>query len=178
MSGAAAKKRKKSKKDNTRNYIIGAVGVLFVLLVYWLMQPLKGSFQYGVCKSFAQTLVYYLPTFTVVSTEDFDQSLRILYSHIDQFGQNKMDLLECDFAPSNNEIGMVIESATLNREPVEQKKIDDFNQIISVLLVHKPDLAIYTKSDFNTVYALPGSAPPDKRRRRRRSAVDDIQKVQ
>jgi len=141
------KKDRKKKKDKKRNIFLGIAGAVG-LIIWWGTQPLVGTMQYGVCKTFIETQLYYPRTLRINSVSDFDRSLRVYYTYIDPFGQSRMDFTECTFAPTSGGTGnMIISSIEMNRQPVSQEKLDAFNQTIPAILAYPPDLIIPVYED-------------------------------
>ena len=149
---AAIAKRKKQKKQQKIMAGVGALGVLAV--VFMALQPRTGPIQFAVCRTFAEMQIAYPQTLAVREIEQIDRVTRLYYSYTDPFGQLRSDELECRFYIDPNSHQLGLESAMLNREPVDQDKVDAFSHTIPAVIAAKPDLSIPPETDDSNLVDL------------------------
>lgn len=150
------KKDKKQKIKIIKRSIMGFVAFV-ALLMWWGMQPIRGTIQYGVCKTFIELRLRYPQTFRLSTLTNFDQSLRLYFTYIDAYGEKKMDFVECTFRP-DPETGFVLDSVAYNRTYIPEDEIAMFNKTIPGILAFPPDLTIPRQEDVLKVIL----SPPEK----------------
>lgn len=115
------KKKKKQKKKLIIRYSILGFVAFIAYGIYWLFKPFKAGPDYGICRTFIELTVSYPDT---VKVKDFsytrDGSMRLWYTHIDAFGEYRMEEFRCWFA--YDEFGVVskvnaIKMGKINMEP-------------------------------------------------------------
>lgn len=139
------KTKPKKKKSIKKMVFLGVVGFISLIL-WWGFQPFRGTIEYGVCKVFAELKVSYPSTFQTLFIQNFDQSVRIYYSHLDGYGQSRSEFIECSFRPDPN-TGFAIESVKINRTAISQDEIENFNRTIPAILANPPDLVLPSYED-------------------------------
>jgi hypothetical protein len=139
-SAASASSVKRKKKLT----LYGGAGILLVALAvagfFWYVfyAPRYGTIHYGICKVFAERQISFPSTMTVRDVEYYRNRLRVYVTHIDAAGQYRYDGFECAF----NLPGFEIISARLNRDPLPQQNVNEFNKTINVILANPPDLEV------------------------------------
>jgi hypothetical protein len=142
------KAEQKSGKKRKKIYILAGGGAFLALLTWWGLQPYAGTIQYGVCKTYVETTLYYPYTLRINSVETFDQSSRIFYTFTDAFGQNRTDLIECVYtANPDGTLTTNLEKIEINRRPVPPEKLEAFRQTVPAILAYPPDLTIKKLDD-------------------------------
>lgn len=145
----AAKDKKdegsKKKKKLIKRIVIGILA-FFTLILWWGLQPPRGTIEYGACKTFVELRLRYPNTFRLSSLVNFDQSLRLYFTYVDPYGETKMDVIECTFR-SDPETGFALDAIAYNRRLVPQDEVERFNQTIPAILAYPPDLIIPRQED-------------------------------
>lgn len=143
IEGILAQKEKAKKKNWFRLAGSGVGVALLFWLINFLFTPFKGDARFGVCKVFLENYVRYPTHLRVSSVEDFGNSLRIWYAQTDAFGAYRLESMQC-FFKYDEQRGTIVEKITVNRLPVDQKRIDAFNVVLPVVLQNLPDLTFPT----------------------------------
>lgn len=150
------KKKEPGKKAKIIKRSILGFAAFVALLVFWGAQPIRGTLQYGVCKTFVELRLRYPQTFRLSLLTNFDQSLRLYFTYVDAYGEKKMDLVECTFRPDpQSDTGFSLDSIAYNRKYIPQEEIDLFNQSIDVFAHYTPDLIIPRQEDILKVILTP-----------------------
>ncbi|MAH05341.1 MAG: hypothetical protein CL561_07265 [Alphaproteobacteria bacterium] len=142
---AALGVRVEAKKSKKKLYIGGGVCLVFALIMYWGLKPIKASPNYGVCKTYVELSVPYPHTLKFMDLYDRKLFVRMKYSYVDPYGQTIFFPITCQFARDENG-RKYLEKVDVNRDkshPLEeQDKIDSFNNTMGVGLfgTYKPDL--------------------------------------
>lgn len=147
---------------STEGIIYGTIAVVVIFIILMVVQactPRKGSFLYGICGSFLELQIPYPETIRHSSVEQYRKALRIYYSHIDDFGEYQMEMLECSFYMDETErvflervyFSHIKDITKKKRAPgkgrlyeVEQEHIDLFNKSFSAeaIMLQEPDLTL------------------------------------
>lgn len=142
-----ARKRKKLKKI--------AIGVLavFIFLFWYGSQPLKAGREYGVCRTFVELNIPYPTTFKITEFDKYGPSLRLFFTYTDEFGATRSQMIECLIKPDPVK-GLVAEKISIDREPIPEQKLADFNASIPGILQTEMDLRVprpVKKDDFTAL---------------------------
>jgi hypothetical protein len=143
-SGPYGKKKKRKKrltpKQKQRRRIAGGIGgFLFLLLMWYGFQPVKGTIQFGVCRTFLELNTRYPQTLYFTSVEVFDKSLRMYYTYIDTFGSHRSEMMECDYRPFNM---LNLEDVKRNRVSMDRRLIVAYNRTVPWVVHYRPNLAL------------------------------------
>jgi hypothetical protein len=143
-TGPYGKKKKKKKKltpKQVRNRRIAwGVGGFFFAVIMWLgFQPIKGTIQFGVCRTFLELNTRYPQTIIYTSVEVFDQSLRMYYTYIDTFGSHRSEMMECDYRPFNM---LNLEDVKRNRVSVDRRLVVTYNRTVPSVVHYRPNLVL------------------------------------
>jgi hypothetical protein len=141
MSADDSEEKPKKKKKIKKKYIAYGVIGLISLIVWAGMQPLTGTIEYGVCKTLAELKIKYPDTMRTNSVQYYDRALRVYFTSIDGYGQDKLEFIECTFKP-DPDVGFVLEAAQFNRTILTEAEIALFNKSIPSILAFPPDLAL------------------------------------
>ncbi len=80
--------------------------VILVILIWLGLQPIKGTVHLGICRTFIELQLPYPKTLQLTAIESLisknygDVNLRLYFTHIDAFGQNRSETFECFFGPN------------------------------------------------------------------------------
>lgn len=142
-------KFKEQKRKETMALIkksgMGLVGLIVIYGLHLLFKPFEGGIGFGTCKVFLEQYVRYPSTINYRSVEDYNSNVRIWFTHIDAFGEYKLEALRCYFGPEpEGQImpgrGFMMNRATINRRDLDQTIIDQFNLSIPAIRAHPPSL--------------------------------------
>jgi hypothetical protein len=133
------KKTKKKMRMRTK-VALSVIGVLSVL-IWFGMQPIVGTIRYGICKTFIELQIPYPPTLQINTVEEYEQAVRIYFSHIDAFGSSRLNMIECSFRPDPR-TGLALERVRLNREDLPEEDLKSFNLTIPFIIQNPPDLRL------------------------------------
>lgn len=137
----AAQKKLKRKKLIKRS-AWGGGALFFAYAIYWLFFiPFKGGMTYGICKTFLELNLPFPSTMGIARVEDFGMSVRIWYTHIDAFGEYRMEPIQCFFR-QDPERGPVIDKITIRRREIEKSIVETFNSVLPAIAANPPDLTI------------------------------------
>lgn len=147
LKALRALRRRRSRKW----LIIGGSITLLSGLIWFLLIPYKGGITYGVCKVFLESYVQYPHSLRISTVDDFGASVRIWFTHVDSFGEYKLEPLQCFFKMTTDEdkskygnVSFIIEKATINRREIGQDIVDRFNYSILGIVAVPPDLSLPT----------------------------------
>lgn len=132
---AVSEQKKAQKKQMTKFGAIAAVIVLISYGIYGLFIPYKGEQPYAICRTFLELNVQYPSTLRMSETIALGGKVRIWYSHLDGFGQFKIDQIECNFR-ADDYLPYALEFVTMNRIEVDQAKVDLFNRAALPFLIN------------------------------------------
>ena len=125
-------------------YALGGV-IFIVALTVWSMMPRKGSVYYGACKTYVELHMHYPYTMKVLNVIERGPTVRMHYNQIDAYGQFTFNEVVCKFKRNDNG-NIVLDSVNLNRGteyPLEKAdEIEEFNDVISIVLKKPPDLTL------------------------------------
>lgn len=130
------KKRKQKKKKNRR--IIALCLIAFItLFVKWLLKPFQESAEYGICRSFLELHVPYPHTIYVSEIKPIrDGGLKIWYTHIDAFGEYRIEDYQCKISP-NKDTGMPeLQYIKMHKVALEPDKIKHLNNAMPYFIAN------------------------------------------
>lgn len=120
------KRRKRKKKPNwKRRILIG--GTLLALFIWWGLQPLRGTEEYGLCRVFAELRLKYPDTMTILQQSKFQNEQRIYYAYVGPYGERKIDMVGCTFQKNPSTGKLMLVKATLNRDDLPKSEVKGFN---------------------------------------------------
>ena len=135
LKGHEKDRRKKKRR------IIGGVLAVFVLVVWYALQPLVAGPVYGVCRTYLETYVKYPTSLKIVEYSEYGRSMWIFYSYTDEFGGSRSERIECISAPDMS-AGYALEDIKINRKSIDPEELARFNSAIPGILAASPDLRI------------------------------------
>lgn len=136
---ALGDKKKAARKKRRIRGLQGLGFLVFCYIVYLLFIPFQGGMNFGACKVFLELYVRYPDTLHLSTVEDFGDSYRIWFTETDAFGQYRLQQVQC-FYRADDTTGFAIERVEIDRRPVDQKFVDDFNRSLPTVLAFPPDL--------------------------------------
>lgn len=144
LGGSLAEKMRErkalEKKKRRKRIIIGGILLLFAYAVYWLFKPIPTSLPYGICKTFLELNVPYPYTLRVSEYYALrDGSLKLWYTHIDAFGEYRLDSFQCVFGTDPTTGASIMAQARVNKLDLSPDKIKSFNNAIPYLVSNPPN---------------------------------------
>lgn len=133
-----------AKKKKQKKIIFGGVGAgVIVLIILFMMGSggKPGPQTYGLCSVWLEMNTPYPHTLTYTGLEGSATAIRIYYNHIDPFGQQKDEMVECTFAPDEKQ-GMKIIKIQRNRRPIDAAEVKKFNKLLPVTAKTEMNLAM------------------------------------
>jgi len=116
--------------------------ILFTWFMWWGFQPIRGTIHIGICRTFIETRIRYPGTLKLTAWEWFIANglngLRLYYTYTDDFGQNRSEMMECDF----NMDGRTLADVQLDRKSLPPEEVKAYNQTIPFVIGANPDLVI------------------------------------
>lgn len=137
----ATEAEKKKRRRSTRRKFAAGVVLLIVAILYYGLQPLKGTVRYGVCRTFIELKIPYPSTLQVNVVEESAQAVRIYYSHIDAFGSSRLNMIECEYG-IDPQRGLILSTVSINRQVVDAEEVKSFNFSVPYILANPPDLRL------------------------------------
>lgn len=140
-------KKALSKKKIKKRAMYGAAALLVFFIIQWLFTPFQGGMKYGICKTFLELTVAYPQTIELSTVDENlkeNTSVRIWFTHIDPFGEYRLEPIECIFRP-DPQIGAALDKVFIGKIAVDKAKIEAFNVSIPGLLSHPPNLDLPTE---------------------------------
>ncbi len=132
----------RKEQQRKRRIKFAAYGTLIILASwasFYLFAPFKGGMTFAACKTFVELYVRYPNSIRLSQVRNFGESIRIWYSHIDAFGEYRLENMECFFR-ADEKNGFAIDRILVNRRPIEKDVIDRFNISIPAIRAYPPDL--------------------------------------
>jgi len=133
------------KKEDGNNKIILFSGIggllLIVVMSVYACMPKKGSILYGICSAYLNQTVTYPHTLRHSMVEQYPRAVRIYYTHVDPFGQYKLEMVECSFY-MDQEKGIQVDEILQNRKEIDQAIVDEFNVSVGAIVAADPDLTL------------------------------------
>lgn len=132
------------KKTSRKNlYLYGGIGAVVLIMATFIFSsgPRQGSLFYGVCATFLELHVQHPKTIEHKIVEQYARAIRIYFTHIDSFGQRRLQFIECS-VKQDAQRGTLIDKVLIDRQPVEQEKVEAFNGSLNVFGEYQPDLTL------------------------------------
>ncbi|MBI4030962.1 MAG: hypothetical protein HY370_04745 [Proteobacteria bacterium] len=128
--------KRRTLKEFLRKWRNAGIGVFFFLsfLVWFGMQPVKGTIHVGICRVFLELNLKYPPSFRFVQYDLFQSAHRIYYTFTGPFGETRSNLAECTFSQDSRTGYPVLEGVNINRQPVDRAQVDAFNRTIPLIM--------------------------------------------
>ncbi len=126
-------------RRNGRMILIG-FGIFLPLFIWWGLRPVKGTVHLGVCRTIIELQIPYPETLRLTAIEKLvpnepgGAALRLYFTHIDGFGQNRSEVFECLFGP-----GLALEGLKRNRVSLPPEKIARLAATVPFIIAAKPN---------------------------------------
>lgn len=131
----AADKKVKRKKLRKRLILLFFLA-LFGYALWFLFKPFKASETYGICHTLLELTLAYPHTMYVSEIQNTpDSGLRLWYSHIDAFGEYRLEFFECVIAyvPASDGVSapqLKIARLEKRKQPVDEETIASLNHAL------------------------------------------------
>ena len=110
---------------------LGCVLSVFSGIAWWLFKPRTVNPEYGICRSFLELNIPYPHTLYVSQIKRLrDRSLRLWYTHIDAFGEFRMESFQCKMARNPNTKAMELIEIKMDKVYLEPDKIASLNNAL------------------------------------------------
>ncbi len=131
-------------KKKIKQILYGGAGILVMLiaLAIFSLQPKKGPMSYGICSTFLEMNTPYPNTLQYTDLEGSRTALRIYFSSIDPFGEQKQEMIECTFGPDDAGTGMKLTKVSRNRRPIDSEIVNKFNATLPIIIASDPYLVM------------------------------------
>lgn len=112
---------------------ICGLGILMVfLLVLTFTAGPQGTWRFGVCKVFLERYAQYPTDIKILTAGEKQSSAQIGYMITNAYGSRESQLIECFY--NIGATGVRLGQVTIDRKPVAQSFIDEFNPTIDIIL--------------------------------------------
>ena len=136
---AGKKSKKKSGKKISKKRIALYISLGLVAFIVWFgFQPLRGTIHVGICRTFIEFQLTFPSSLRLTEVENFDRSLRLWYSYPGSFGEIRSSMIECKFHPDVPGQVPQLEMAAINRQPLDQTVVENFNKTIPWVVAAEP----------------------------------------
>ncbi len=131
-------------KKKIKQILYGGASILVMLiaLAIFSLQPKKGPMSYGICSTFLEMNTPYPNTLQYTDLEGSRTALRIYFSSIDPFGEQKQEMIECTFGPDDAGTGMKLTKVSRNRRPIDSEIVNKFNATLPIIIASDPYLVM------------------------------------
>lgn len=131
----------RAKKRKIQKMIAGGVFLLLVVVIWFGMQPLQGTMDYGICRTYAELHANNPQGMRVISYENYGRAWKIFYTYTGQYGEQRSNIIDCTFG--NDPQGQIIaHNIKINRTDITEEQLELFNKSIPAIVKGKPNLAI------------------------------------
>ena len=110
------------KKRNFRRMAGGGAALVLAYLIYLGLKPFEAGMGYAVCKVFVELNMRYPDTLYFSSVETFGTSIRVWYTHVDAFGEYKLESTQCFYKPDpEGKVPFIFDRIAINRRDVDSE---------------------------------------------------------
>lgn len=127
----------KKAKLNRLKLIISGVVLFFSLIIWYGLQPIRGTIHVGICRTYIEMQIPYPISMQLTDVSWFQQALRMYYTHTGPFGQTRSDMAECIFNAD-----LTLSEVSINRQPISPARLQAFNATIPAIIQNNPDLLL------------------------------------
>ena len=113
--------------------------------IYEYTRPPKGTWRYGVCRSFVELYLRYPQTIRIEDVTERSTYAKLELNYLNAQGSRPTRIFRCDYEQKSGK-GVLIKEIRIDRKLVEQGTIDSFNIVVPQLIAD-PEL--------NTTLPLP-----------------------
>lgn len=129
----------RAKKSYKKLFILIGV-ILFSIIMYLGMQPLRGTINFGICKVFIERSSTYPDEIRYTSLLERPTDVRIDYVVLNEFGEYESRSTTCVFRP-DPVTGIALSDVITDRLRADPDKVARFNVGIPAIIAYPPDLA-------------------------------------
>ncbi len=148
LTAAQRKKRRQKQK-----MAAGGVFFLLILAIWYGMQPITATIEYGICRTLAEIKSHNNITMKVISYENYGPAWKIFYTFTGQYGEQRSNYIDCVF--SRDQQGqLIIKEAKINRDSLSKDDLDRFNKSIPAIIATKPSLVVSRRLEETDITGL------------------------
>ncbi len=133
-SALAEKLKEKKKVQRKKNIKIGAIFIVIAFIsyiVWWGTRSYKATEEYGICRSLLELFIPYPHTIYVSEIKPLrDGSLKLWYTHIDAFGEYRMEEFICGLERDAKTGALKLSSIKVNKVYIDKLKIKHLNNAL------------------------------------------------
>jgi hypothetical protein len=111
-----------------------AIVLVIVIATSWTADR-TGTWRYGVCKVFMERYSQYPTNIKILTAGEKQNSAQIGYLVTNSYGSRESQLMECFYNTTGGRVTM--NKVTLDRKPLPQDVIDDFNPTIPIIMAQE-----------------------------------------
>lgn len=148
----------KAKKRKSRRNTALIVLVILIGLIWYGMQPIIATTEYGICKTFVETRVRYPTSLQLTFYDIYGNSTRLFYTYRDASGSMRSEVAECIINP-HPQIGYIAETIKINRIPISETDLVLFNKSIPAILSSEMNLQVPKEPEVGNLYELRPQEP-------------------
>ncbi|MFN3826297.1 MAG: hypothetical protein ACK4NR_01580 [Micavibrio sp.] len=150
VGGKAPKKRltraQRLRRRRLQRIAVAVVLLPIIVVVWYGFQPLKGTIDYGICRTLAELKVPHLSTMRILSYENYGPTWKIFYTYTGSYGEQHSNYIDCVFT-ADAQGKKILREVKINREPLDAEELARFNKSIPGIIASKPDLSVPIKLD-------------------------------
>lgn len=105
-----------AKLTSTKSIIIGVTLIILIFVIVMTVQsfaPRKGNILYGICTHFIELQLQFPDTIKQKEIELYRKGVRIYYTHMNGYGEERLEMSECSFRQSP-QAGVQLENVYFN----------------------------------------------------------------
>ncbi len=145
VGGKKPKKRlsatERKKKRRVQKMIAGAVSALLIIIIWYGTQPLRGTIDYGICRTMAELRAPNTSTLKIISYENYGNAWKIFYTFTGEYGEQRSNFIDCVF--TNDAQGQrILKQVKINRDTISEEDLRRFNASVPAIIAGQPDLTI------------------------------------
>lgn len=134
---------------------VAGVVLLIISIVAWYgFQPLKGTIDYGICRTYAELHVPHISTMRILTYENYGAAWKIFYTYTGSYGEQRSNYIDCVFTTNPQTGKKELKEVKINRDPVSPQDLKRFNLSIPAIIASKPDLIVPVKLDKSDLRGL------------------------
>ena len=89
----------------------GGVFAFIAFLIWFGLQPLRATTEYGICKTYIERMIQFPTSLDVTTFDIFGNAVRIFFTHRDGSGSTRSQQIECRINPDIENIYVIVSIA-------------------------------------------------------------------
>jgi len=122
-------------KNNQEAVLIGGSIFVIAIIAFFILtseSAPKGSWRYGVCKTFLEQYAQYPPNLRILTAGEKQNSAQIGYLITNSYGSQESELMECFYNIDQN--GVTLNRVSIDRHTYDADKVKEFSASIPIIL--------------------------------------------